>query len=299
MQQYLDLLQQILEQGNVKGDRTGTGTLSLFGTSMRMNLQEGFPLLTTKRVFFKGVVHELIWFLKGDTNIKYLQDNGVTIWDEWADENGDLGPVYGSQWRKWRGKVTDAKVNLTHGNLEKLHGTVNLEYEYIDQINNLITEIKTNPNSRRLLVSAWNPALLPNPSIKPSDNVKYDKQALPPCHYSFQCYVHDNKLSLMFNIRSNDFFLGNPFNIASYALLCHMIAHVCNLEVGDLICNGGDTHLYLNHIEQAKIQLARTPRELPKLKIINKRERLEDFIFEDFELLGYDPYPAIKADISV
>lgn len=277
MKQYLELLEKILNEGNQKGDRTGTGTLSIFGTTMRMDLSDGFPLLTTKSVYFKGVVHELLWFLKGDTNIKYLVDNDVNIWNEWADTNGDLGPVYGKMWREWPSE--DRK-------------------SCIDQVEYIINEIKTNPDSRRMLVSAWNPAVLPDPSINPADNVQYGKQALPPCHYSWQCYVHNGKLSLLFNIRSNDFFLGNPFNIASYALLCHMIAHVCGLEVGELICNGGDTHLYLNHLDQAKLQLSRQPFKLPTLKIVNKRDNINDFVYEDFELVGYHPHPAIKAPIS-
>jgi thymidylate synthase len=278
MKQYLNLLEQLMTNGNQKGDRTGTGTLSLFGTQMRFNLNDGFPLLTTKKVFFKGIVHELLWFLRGETNIKSLTDNGVNIWNEWADDEGDLGPVYGKMWRQWPAIDKNA---------------------FIDQVENLINEIKSNPNSRRLLVTAWNPALLPDPSIPPKDNVIHGKQALPPCHYSWQCYVFEGKLSLLFNIRSNDFLLGAPFNIASYALLAHMIAHVCDLEVGDLICNGGDTHLYNNHLEQASIQLSRECRPLPSLQIINKRENINDFMYEDFVVEGYDPHPAISAPISV
>ncbi|WP_044748363.1 thymidylate synthase [Bacillus alveayuensis] len=264
MKQYLDLLNDILENGVKKDDRTGTGTLSVFGRQLRFDLQKGFPLLTTKKLHIRSIIHELLWFLRGDTNIKYLQENGVTIWDEWADENGDLGPVYGAQWRSWKG--ADGRT--------------------IDQISEVIEQIKINPNSRRLLVSAWNVA-------------EIDKMKLPPCHYAFQFYVADGKLSCMWQQRSVDTFLGLPFNIASYALLTHMIAQQCNLEVGELIFTGGDVHLYLNHIEQAKLQLTREPRALPKLVIKRKPDSIFDYKFEDFEIVDYDPHPHIKAPVAV
>jgi thymidylate synthase len=264
MKQYLDLLNDILENGVKKDDRTGTGTLSVFGRQLRFDLQKGFPLLTTKKLHIRSIIHELLWFLSGDTNIKYLQENGVTIWDEWADENGDLGPVYGAQWRSWKGA----------------------DGQTIDQISEVIKQIKTNPNSRRLLVSAWNVA-------------EIDKMKLPPCHYAFQFYVADGKLSCMWQQRSVDTFLGLPFNIASYALLTHMIAQQCDLEVGELIFTGGDVHLYLNHIEQAKLQLTREPRPLPKLVIKRKPDSIFDYKFEDFEIVDYDPHPHIKAPVAV
>jgi len=264
MQQYLDLLADILENGVQKGDRTGTGTLSVFGRQLRFNLQEGFPLITTKKLHIRSIIHELLWFLSGNTNIQYLKENGVTIWDEWADDNGNLGPVYGAQWRSWRG--ADGKT--------------------IDQISEVVEQIKTNPNSRRLLVSAWNVAEL-------------DQMKLPPCHYAFQFYVVNGKLSCMWQQRSVDTFLGLPFNIASYALLTHMIAHQCDLEVGELIFTGGDVHLYLNHIEQAKLQLSREPRPLPKLVIKRKPNSVFEYQYEDFEIVDYNPHPHIKADVSV
>jgi thymidylate synthase len=264
MKQYLDLLNDILENGVKKDDRTGTGTLSVFGRQLRFDLQKGFPLLTTKKLHIRSIIHELLWFLSGDTNIKYLQENGVTIWDEWADENGDLGPVYGAQWRSWKG--ADGRT--------------------IDQISEVIEQIKTNPNSRRLLVNAWNVA-------------EIDKMKLPPCHYAFQFYVADGKLSCMWQQRSVDTFLGLPFNIASYALLTHMIAQQCDLEVGELIFTGGDVHLYLNHIEQAKLQLTREPRPLPKLVIKRKPDSIFDYKFEDFEIVDYHPHPHIKAPVAV
>ncbi|HZG59270.1 MAG TPA: thymidylate synthase [Anoxybacillus sp.] len=264
MKQYLDLLNDILENGVKKDDRTGTGTLSVFGRQLRFDLQKGFPLLTTKKLHIRSIIHELLWFLSGDTNIKYLQENGVTIWDEWADENGDLGPVYGAQWRSWKGA----------------------DGQTIDQISEVIEQIKTNPNSRRLLVSAWNVA-------------EIDKMKLPPCHYAFQFYVADGKLSCMWQQRSVDTFLGLPFNIASYALLTHMIAQQCDLEVGELIFTGGDVHLYLNHIEQAKLQLTREPRPLPKLVIKRKPDSIFDYKFEDFEIVDYHPHPHIKAPVAV
>jgi thymidylate synthase len=264
MKQYLDLLNDILENGVKKDDRTGTGTLSVFGRQLRFDLQKGFPLLTTKKLHIRSIIHELLWFLSGDTNIKYLQENGVTIWDEWADENGDLGPVYGAQWRSWKGA----------------------DGQTIDQISEVIKQIKTNPNSRRLLVNAWNVA-------------EIDKMKLPPCHYAFQFYVVDGKLSCMWQQRSVDTFLGLPFNIASYALLTHMIAQQCDLEVGELIFTGGDVHLYLNHIEQAKLQLTREPRPLPKLVIKRKPDSIFDYKFEDFEIVDYHPHPHIKAPVAV
>ncbi|GMB09642.1 thymidylate synthase [Thermolongibacillus altinsuensis] len=264
MKQYLDLLQDILENGVRKEDRTGTGTLSVFGRQLRFNLQEGFPLLTTKKLHIRSIIHELLWFLSGDTNIRYLKENGVSIWDEWADEEGNLGPIYGAQWRAWKG--ADGRT--------------------IDQISQVIEQIKTNPNSRRLLVSAWNVAEL-------------DKMKLPPCHYAFQFYVENGTLSCMWQQRSVDTFLGLPFNIASYALLTHMVAQQCDLEPKELIFTGGDVHLYLNHIEQAKLQLTRQPRPLPKLVIKRKPASIFDYRFEDFEIVDYDPHPHIKAEVSV
>jgi thymidylate synthase len=263
-QQYLDLLKYILENGQKKEDRTGVGTLSVFGTQMRFNLQEGFPLLTTKKLHVKSIIHELLWFLKGETNIKYLKENGVTIWDEWADENGELGPVYGHQWRKWQ------DYNGGH----------------IDQIQNIIDEIKTNPNSRRLVVSAWNVAQL-------------KEMRLPPCHILFQFYVLDGKLSLQVYQRSADIFLGVPFDIASYSFLLMMVAQVTNLTPYELIYIFGDTHLYLNHIEQAKLQLTREPRPLPKVYLNPEIKNINDFKYEDFIIEGYNPHPRIKADVAV
>lgn len=264
MQQYLDLLHRILEEGKVKTDRTGTGTKSVFGHQMRFNLEDGFPLLTTKKLHLKSIIYELLWFLKGDTNVKYLQEHGVRIWNEWADENGDLGPVYGHQWRSW----------------PDLHGGT------IDQIQNVIDLIKHHPDSRRMLVTAWNPADI-------------SEMALPPCHCLFQFYVADGRLSLQLYQRSADTFLGVPFNIASYALLLQMMAQVTGLKAGDFIHTTGDTHLYLNHIEQAKLQLTRTPRELPQMKLNPDVKNLFDFRYEDFELLNYDPWPHIKAEVAV
>lgn len=264
MQQYLDLLHRILEEGKVKTDRTGTGTKSIFGHQMRFNLEDGFPVLTTKKLHLKSIIYELLWFLKGDTNVKYLQEHGVSIWDEWADENGDLGPVYGHQWRSWPDH---------HG------GT-------IDQIQNVIELIKHHPDSRRMLVTAWNPADI-------------GEMALPPCHCLFQFYVADGRLSLQLYQRSADTFLGVPFNIASYALLLQMMAQVTGLKAGDFIHTTGDTHLYLNHIEQAKLQLTRTPRELPQMKLNPDVKSLFDFRYEDFELLNYNPWPHIKAEVAV
>ncbi len=264
MQQYLDLLRHVLEHGVKKEDRTGVGTLSVFGYQMRFNLQEGFPLLTTKKLHTRSIFHELLWFLKGETNIKYLQENKVTIWDEWADKEGNLGPVYGKQWRKWEG--ADGKIT--------------------DQITDVIEQIKTNPNSRRLIVNAWNVAEIP-------------KMALPPCHLLFQFYVSEGKLSCQLYQRSCDIFLGVPFNIASYALLTHMIAQVCGLQVGDFVHTLGDTHLYLNHLEQAKEQLLREPKSLPQLKLNPAVKNIDEFKYEDIEILNYDPHPAIKAPIAI
>ena len=264
MQPYLNLLQRILDEGIEKTDRTGTGTKSIFGHQMRFNLEDGFPLLTTKKLHLKSIIYELLWFLKGDTNIKYLKENGVRIWDEWADEDGNLGPVYGHQWRSWP---------------DYNGGT-------IDQIQNVINLIKHHPDSRRMMVTAWNPA-------------EIEQMALPPCHCLFQFYVADGRLSLQLYQRSADTFLGVPFNIASYALLLQMMAQVTGLQVGEFIHTTGDTHLYLNHIEQAKLQLTRTPRTLPQMKLNPDVKSLFDFQYEDFELQNYNPWPHIKADVAV
>ena len=264
MKQYLDLLREIRDNGVTKTDRTGVGTKSIFGHQMRFNLQDGFPLLTTKKVFLKGIIYELLWFLKGDTNIKFLTDNNVHIWDEWADENGDLGYVYGKQWRSW--ETTDGRV--------------------IDQISQVVDLIKNHPDSRRILVTAWNPA-------------EIDKMALPPCHCLFQFYVADGKLSCQLYQRSADTFLVVPSNIASYALLTMMLAQVCGLEPGEFIHTTGDTHIYLNHLEQVNEQLSREPRPLPKMIINPDVKSIFDFKYEDFKLEGYDPYPAIKAPVAV
>ena len=278
MQQYLDLLQKILDEGEVKEDRTGTGTRSFFGHQMRFNLNDGFPLLTTKKIFFKGVVHELLWFLNGSTDNNELKDNGVHIWDEWEDESGDLGPIYGYQWRQW---------------LDQNSG------ESIDQIQNVIDQLRNNPSSRRIIVSAWNVADLPDESISPQDNVKNNKMALAPCHALFQFFVSQGALSCQLYQRSCDTFLGLGFNIASYSLLTHMLAQQCDLNVGDFIWTGGDVHLYLNHMEQAKEQLSRKPYELPKLNIKRKPDSIYDYAYEDFELLNYQCHPHIKAPISI
>ena len=264
MQNYLDLLQHILDHGTDKTDRTGTGTRSVFGYQLRYDLSKGFPLVTTKKVHLKSIIYELLWFLKGDTNIKYLTDNGVSIWNEWADENGNLGPVYGARWRTWEGK--DGKV--------------------VDQIVEVVEQIKKNPDSRRLIVSAWNAAEIPN-------------MALAPCHALFQFYVADGKLSLQLYQRSADVFLGVPFNIASYALLCMMVAQVCGLEVGDYVHTFGDVHIYNNHFEQVKLQLSREPRALPTMKLNPEIKDLFDFDFEDFTLENYNPYPGIKAPVAI
>ncbi|MEO5703188.1 MAG: thymidylate synthase [Gammaproteobacteria bacterium] len=264
MQQYLQFLRHIRQHGVRKDDRTGTGTLSVFGYQMRFDLAAGFPLVTTKKLHIKSVIHEILWFLSGDTNVKYLNDNGVRIWNEWADENGDLGPVYGAQWRHW--ETADGRS--------------------IDQISELIRQIKTNPNSRRLIVSAWNVGEL-------------DKMALPPCHAFFQFYVADGKLSCQLTQRSCDAFLGVPFNIAEYALLTHMVAQQCDLEVGDFIWCGGDCHIYLNHLEQVDLQLTRAPFALPTLNIKRKPGSIVDYRFEDFEIANYQAHPSIKAAVAV
>ena len=264
MKEYRTLMKKILDEGVSKEDRTGTGTTSLFGYQMRFNLNEGFPLLTTKKVHLKSIIYELLWFLRGDSNIKYLKEHGVSIWDEWADEEGNLGPVYGAQWRHWRCE----------------DGTE------IDQIANLMNQLRNNPDSRRLIVSAWNVA-------------QVDKMALPPCHSLFQFYVVNNKLSCQLYQRSADLFLGVPFNIASYALLTMMIAKVCGFELGDFVHTFGDVHIYNNHREQVALQLTREPRELPKMIIHGNQRDIFDFKYEDFELVGYNPYPAIKAPVAV
>jgi thymidylate synthase len=264
METYHQLLKTILQNGVKKSDRTGVGTLSIFGYQMRFPLAEGFPLITTKKIHLRSVIHELLWFLKGDTNIRYLRENGVTIWDEWADENGDLGPVYGKQWRAWQ--APDGRQ--------------------IDQISQVIEQIKTNPDSRRHLVVAYNPA-------------DVDRMALPPCHAFFQFYVAEGRLSCQLYQRSADVFLGVPFNIASYALLTHMVAQVCGLQAHEFIHTLGDAHLYLNHIEQAKLQLSRDPRPLPRLKLNPEVKNIFDFRYEDIEILGYDPHPAIRAEVAV
>lgn len=274
MQQYHQLLQHILDNGNQKGDRTGTGTISVFGHQMRFNLKDGFPLVTTKKVHLKSIIHELLWLLKGDTNIAYLKENNVKIWDEWADENGDLGPIYGHQWRNWNS-------------------------EGLDQIKEVIETLKTNPNSRRMLVSAWNPSVLPDTSVSFSENVANNKAALPPCHAFFQFYVADNQLSCQLYQRSADVFLGVPFNIASYALLTMMVAQVTGLEFGDFIHTFGDVHIYNNHIEQVKLQLSREPRPLPIMVLNPEIKNIFDFKYEDFQLINYDPHPAIKGEVSV
>lgn len=281
MKQYHDLLQHILDHGHQKGDRTGTGTISVFGYQMRFNLLDGFPLVTTKKLHLKSIIHELLWFIKGETNIAYLKENGVKIWDGWADENGDLGPVYGHQWRNWNS-------------------------EGIDQIKEIIHTLKTNPNSRRMLVSAWNPSVLPDTSISFAENVAHGKAALPPCHAFFQFYVSPPKeknqkplLSCQLYQRSADVFLGVPFNIASYALLTMMIAQVCEMEVGDFVHTFGDVHIYSNHIEQVKLQLKRDYRPLPKMKINPVIKDIFNFTFEDFTLEGYDPHPHIKGDVAI
>lgn len=281
MKQYHDLVKHVMETGQQKGDRTGTGTISVFGYQMRFDLSEGFPLVTTKKLHLKSIIYELLWFLKGDTNINYLNENGVRIWDEWADEEGNLGPVYGAQWRNWNGQD-------------------------IDQITELIDTLKNNPNSRRMLVTAWNPGVLPENGKSFGENVANGKVALPPCHAFFQFYVSPptaeggaGKLSCQLYQRSADIFLGVPFNIASYALLTMMIAQVCGLEAGDFIHTFGDAHIYNNHIEQLQLQLTREPRPLPKMVLNPEVKNIFDFTFEDFTLVGYDPHPHIKGAVAV
>ncbi|RIV73891.1 thymidylate synthase [Flagellimonas aequoris] len=274
MKQYHDLLKHVLEHGNQKGDRTGTGTLSVFGYQMRFDLSEGFPMVTTKKLHLKSIIYELLWFLKGDTNIEYLQENGVRIWNEWADENGDLGPVYGHQWRNWNS-------------------------EEIDQIQEVVDTLKNNPNSRRMLVSAWNPSVLPDTSVSFAENVANGKAALPPCHAFFQFYVADGKLSCQLYQRSADIFLGVPFNIASYALFTMMMAQVCGYQPGEFIHTFGDAHIYNNHLEQVELQLSRDPHPLPTMKINPEVKDIFAFTFDDFELLNYDPHPHIKGVVAV
>ena len=274
MQQYLDLIRHIQANGVTKTDRTGTGTKSVFGYQMRFDLSKGFPMVTTKKLHLKSIIHELLWFLKGDTNIAYLQENGVRIWNEWADENGDLGPVYGHQWRNWNS-------------------------EEIDQIKDIIHTLKTNPDSRRMLVSAWNPSVLPDTSKSFAENVANNKAALPPCHAFFQFYVADGKLSCQLYQRSADVFLGVPFNIASYALLTMMMAQVCDLEAGNFVHTFGDAHIYSNHEEQIALQLTRTPRTLPTMRMNPDIKDLFAFTFEDFELLDYNPHPLIKGAVAI
>ena len=265
MKEYLNLLNKVMTEGSDREDRTGVGTRSIFGAQMHFDLSDGkFPLLTTKKVYLKGIIYELLWFLDGNTNVKYLKDNGVHIWDAWADENGDLGPIYGKQWRNW----------------------ITPDGRHIDQIENAIKLIKNNPDSRRIIVSAWNPS-------------DVDTMALPPCHTLFQFYVNDGKLSCQLYQRSADMFLGVPFNIASYSLLTLMMAKICGLEPGKFVWTGGDVHIYKNHFEQVKLQLERTPRELPIMNIKRVPKSISDFEYEDFELTGYDPYPAIKAEVAV
>jgi len=277
MKQYLDLMRHVLEQGHKKTDRTGTGTISVFGYQMRFDLQQGFPLVTTKKCHLRSIIHELLWFLKGETNIEYLKANGVSIWDEWATAEGELGPVYGAQWRSWQ--AADGRV--------------------IDQISQLIADIKRTPDSRRLIVSAWNPALLPDTSVSPKENAAMGKQALPPCHTLFQFYVNDGKLSCQLYQRSADIFLGVPFNIASYALLTLMVAQVCDLQPGDFVHTFGDAHLYSNHLQQVETQLARQPYPLPQMQLNPAVKDIFAFTIADFTLLNYQAHPHIKAPVAI
>ncbi|WP_273567916.1 thymidylate synthase [Maribacter halichondriae] len=274
MKQYHDLLKHVLENGNQKGDRTGTGTISVFGHQMRFDLSEGFPMVTTKKLHLKSIVYELLWFLKGDTNIGFLQENGVRIWNEWADENGNLGPVYGHQWRNWNN-------------------------DDIDQIKEVVHSLKNNPNSRRMMVTAWNPSVLPDTSISFAENVANGKAALPPCHAFFQFYVADGRLSCQLYQRSADIFLGVPFNIASYALFTMMMAQVCGYEPGEFIHTFGDAHIYNNHMEQVELQLSREPRPLPKMILNPEVKDIFDFKFEDFTLVNYNPHPHIKGVVAI
>ena len=274
MKEYLDLLKHVHSKGIEKSDRTGTGTKSVFGYQMRFDLSKGFPLVTTKKIHFKSIIHELLWFINGSTNISYLKENGVRIWNEWADDKGNLGPVYGHQWRNWNS-------------------------EGIDQIQQVIDTLRSNPDSRRMLISAWNPSVLPDTKISFAENVANNKAALPPCHAFFQFYVANNKLSCQLYQRSADVFLGVPFNIASYALLTMMVAQVTNFKPGDFIHTFGDVHLYSNHVEQVREQLTRSPKKLPKIKLNPKITSIFDFKYDDFELIGYDPYPLIKGKVAV
>ena len=274
MKQYQDLLKYIKENGVEKKDRTGTGTISVFGYQMKFDLKKGFPLVTTKKLHLRSIIYELIWFINGGTNINYLNDNGVSIWDEWADEKGDLGPIYGAQWRNWNN-------------------------DGVDQLKDVISSLKQNPSSRRMIVTAWNPNIIPNTKKTFSENVKEGKAALPPCHAFFQFYVANNKLSCQMYQRSADVFLGVPFNIASYALLTFMIAQVCELEVGEFVHTLGDAHIYLNHLEQVDLQLSRDPLELPKLKLNPIIKSIEDFKYEDVEIIDYKFHPPIKGKISI
>ena len=274
MQQYLDLVKEVLENGNQKGDRTGTGTKSIFGHQLRFDLSKGFPMVTTKKLHLKSIIYELLWFINGDTNINYLNENGVKIWNSWANEDGDLGPVYGYQWRNWNG-------------------------DEIDQIKELITTLKDNPNSRRMLVSAWNPSVLPDTTKSFEENVANGKAALPPCHAFFQFYVNNGKLSCQLYQRSADVFLGVPFNIASYALFTMMIAQVCGYEAGDFVHTFGDAHIYNNHIDQVNLQLSRDTRSLPKMEINPDVKSIFDFKFEDFKLVDYNPHPHIKGAVAI
>ncbi|MBA1232805.1 thymidylate synthase [Pseudomonas viridiflava] len=277
MKSYLDLLGDVLENGAQKGDRTGTGTISVFGRQFRHDLSKGFPLLTTKKLHFKSIVNELIWFLGGDTNVRWLNENGVKIWNEWATEEGDLGPVYGKQWTAWPTKDG---------------GTIN-------QIDYVVNALKTNPNSRRILFHGWNAEYLPDEKVSPQENARQGKMALPPCHLLYQFYVVDNKLSAHLFIRSSDTFLGLPYNTASLACLTHMLAQQCDLDVGEIVISLSDVHIYSNHMEQVKTQIAREPRQLPELKLLRKPASIYDYKFEDFEVVGYDPHPHIAAPVSI
>ncbi|KPW47358.1 hypothetical protein ALO95_200325 [Pseudomonas syringae pv. antirrhini] len=277
MRSYLDLLSDVLENGAQKGDRTGTGTLSVFGRQFRHDLSKGFPLLTTKKLHFKSIINELIWFLGGDTNVKWLNENGVKIWNEWATEEGDLGPVYGKQWTAWPTKDG---------------GTIN-------QIDYVVNALKTNPNSRRILFHGWNVEYLPDEKVSPQENARQGKMALPPCHLLYQFYVVNNKLSAHLFIRSSDSFLGLPYNTASLACLTHMLAQQCDLDVGEIVISLSDVHIYSNHMEQVKTQLTREPRRLPELKLLRKPASIYDYKFEDFEVVGYDPHPHIAAPVSI
>lgn len=277
MKVYHELLADVLENGVEKGDRTGTGTLSVFGRQFRHNLEEGFPLLTTKKLHFKSIINEMLWFLNGDTNTKWLKENGVKIWDEWATEDGDLGPIYGKQWTAW--PTQDGKT--------------------INQIDYVVHTLKTNPNSRRILFHGWNVEYLPDESVSPQENARNGKMALPPCHLLYQFYVANNKLSAHLYIRSSDLLLGNPYNLAGVSFLTHMLAQQCDLGLGEVVVTMGDAHIYLNHIEQVKLQLTREPRQLPKLVLKRKPSSIYDYKFEDFEIVGYDPHPHIPARVSI